>query len=360
MASQSDNKVNFDDKYDIELRNRQLLFKSYLSRYVDKGFVPILAKVYGKESEAGFLVKEYAELKNLLVKSEERKTKADIHLPEYNGQNRCVLDIIDYLNAHLAGEVSGAVLHGSLGSGEEVNYSDFDAVVVLDERSLSSVVNIKRVSQKLRRAKKYMYAHDPLQHHGWFILTQLDLGYYSDAYLPHVIYEHACSLFPVEYTLHLAVRDSYAENIDAFRSLNQSLKKKTKNKNIPRNLYSLKLLLSQFMLLPSLYYQAKNNLGVWKAESFSLVEKDFTKRQWTCMNEVSEIRKNWSYFYEKPLRYASSKLGNLKFFKYIVHSLPVPDHIEHSLSKDLIGEIYQLCTLMENKLNEHVSDYSSS
>ena len=63
----------------------------------------------------------------------------------------------------------------------------------------------------------------------------------------------------------------------------------------PKNSFVLKGLLSEFMLLPALYLQAKYKHGVYKKDSFRLAEHDFEKEDWAIMNKVSTIREEWEY-----------------------------------------------------------------
>jgi hypothetical protein len=47
------------------------------------------------------------------------------------------------------------------------------------------------------------------------------------------------------------------------------------------------------MMLPSLYYQAKNNKGIFKKYSFDEMRKDFDPADFDVMDKVSDIRRKW-------------------------------------------------------------------
>src|SRR5690606_11219768 len=100
------------------------------------------------------------------------------------------------LGGDLARDLAGAYVHGSLGSYEEVPYSDLDALVILNDGAFRSPARLARTARALGRARAFMYAHDPLQHHGWFVLTEADLRSHCEAYFPAVLFRYAKSLLP--------------------------------------------------------------------------------------------------------------------------------------------------------------------
>ena len=139
-----------------------------------------------------------------------------------------------------------------------------------------------------------MLDFDPLQHHGWFVLTELDLKFYCNVYFPVELFKYAKSLFDDKgLELEISLRESSFETRKAFEKMADAVIRKIENRQYPANMYQLKSLLSQFMLLPALYVQAKNGRGVFKRESFDLARIDFDSADWAIMDEVSQIRANW-------------------------------------------------------------------
>jgi len=201
-----------------------------------------------------------------------------------------------YLERFLKGDLVGAYVHGSLGICEEIAYSDFDALTILKDEVFESSKRLARAAKKLNHARTIMLNFDPLQHHGWFVLTELDLKCYCNAYFPIELFGHAKSLFNDKgLELKISLRESNSEIEKAFEKMANAIIRKIENRRYPTNLYHLKGLLSEFMLLPALYIQARDRRGIYKKESFNLARVDFDSEEWAIMDEVSEIRTNWNY-----------------------------------------------------------------
>lgn len=219
-----------------------------------------------------------------------------IQVGPYEGQNEHVCRMMSFLSEHLKDDLIGAYVHGSLGTDEVVAYSDFDALAILKDEAFESPERLARAIRKLNHARKIMLDFDLLQHHGWFVLTELDLKFYCNAYFPIELFKYAKSLFNDKgLEFEISLRESSFETRRAFEKMADAIIKKIENRQYPANMYQLKGLLSQFMLLPALYVQAKDGGGVFKRESFDMARVDFDFTDWVIMDEVSEIRAGWSY-----------------------------------------------------------------
>jgi len=252
----------------------------------------------------------------------------------------------------LSMDLIGAYIHGSLGTYEEIPYSDFDALVIIKDEIFEDKKRIVRVAKKMIKAKKIMYKFDPIQHHGWFIMTESDLKNYPQTYFPHELFEHAKSLFPDKGTkLEIYLNKNGYDYIQPFHNLANSIIRKIDSNKIPKNMFQLKSLLSEFMLLPALYIQARDKKGVYKKFSFDLARKDFPETEWEIINEVSEIRDNWHY-----------KMGKIKRKIFIVTnpvyrkivtrylSPEIPTDINEKLIPEFYEKIKKLCVKMKEKI----------
>ena len=54
-----------------------------------------------------------------------------LRIDNYTGKNEYVLRMMAYLSNNSFRDLYGAYVHGSMGSYEEIKYSDFDGVVVI-------------------------------------------------------------------------------------------------------------------------------------------------------------------------------------------------------------------------------------
>lgn len=264
----------------------------------------------------------------------------EVEVPLYKGLNKNAISLQKCVDAELTNDLAGAFVHGSLGSQEDVGYSDFDALVILKECVLQSADRLACVAGKLQKAQKYMFRQDPLQHHGWFVLTPFDLSCYCEAYFPIVLFQHARSLMAGwPQRISIKKRDSRIELQKAFEAMSLSLLKHLERGIQPKNMYMLKYVLSGFMLLPSFYIQARTGCGVWKADSFALARSDFAEGTWSVMDEVSEIRRNWHVPMTMFRRYLLTRtsIPGWAFRKYLAPPLPV--HLKEKIKGGLFSRM---------------------
>ena len=219
-----------------------------------------------------------------------------VEVAPYTGTNAHVHRIIEWLRP-AQDDLFGAYVHGSLGTYEEITYSDFDALVILKDDVFTTPDRLATTAQRLNRARAIMLDFDPLQHHGWFVLSEAQLKVYPEPYFPLALYRHAKSLLPdTGLRLKIHVQQTPREAWEApFYALSAGIISSITHKGYPPNVYTLKGLLSRFMLLPALYVQARDQRSVFKKCSFDLAKADFSAEDWAVMDTISEIRANWAY-----------------------------------------------------------------
>lgn len=277
--------------------------------------------------------------------------KSEISVAAYEGSNSFVLKMMKGLERELADDLVGAYLQGSLASNEEIAYSDFDALVVLKNSVFEEDKRLERVALGLYRMQKIMHDFDPLQHHGWFVLTEGMLKNYPIAYFPLVLFKHSVSLLQTK-GLNLSISYAIADKklVAPFIRLCDSLLGKLSVNYKVNNSFYLKSFLSEFMLLPSLYLQAKTGNSVYKKDSFELARIDFDEKDWEIMDEVSLIRENWEY---EISSFQKIMLCNEKF---IVRKLSrklapsISKKISSKLTIDFYKSMSSLVLLMKAKI----------
>ena len=153
--------------------SRNEVFLPVLSKYINGGcltpadrWISSYSKVFSFYKNAGRVCKNFRN-----SKSSAGSIGKEIVITPYTGSNRYALGMKEYLAANLAGELFDVLVHGSLGTGEEIAYTDFDALVILKDQVFDSPGRLRNVAMKLSRARRFMYEFDPLQHHGWFVLV---------------------------------------------------------------------------------------------------------------------------------------------------------------------------------------------
>ncbi len=226
--------------------------------------------------------------------------KMDIQTEEYHFNNSYVLEMKHFLEINLKNNLSGAYTHGSLGTDEIINYSDFDGLVILNNYTFRSASEIFKTAVALRKSERIMRKMDPLQHHGWFIITEKELEDYPSDYFPPLLYKHVkCLTGKNNFSIkrNLTEVESKKHFLGFCKHLIQNIQKNTATTNY----YDIKSMLSGFMLLPAIYLQLKHPEGVFKKDSFDLLRKELSETDYKVMDDISQIRNDWNY--TPPNRY---------------------------------------------------------
>jgi len=214
----------------------------------------------------------------------------------YTGRNRHVIRMAEYLDTYLKDDLLVAFVAGSLGTGEEIRYSDFDGFVILKDVVFQSRRRLIATARLLNKALHIMLDFDPLQHHGWFVLAESELRRFPDFYFPVSLLEYSRSIPGNKgFVQVVQVYRSDKEFRRSFRELSDGFSSSLRAIREPLDMYGLKSVLSQFMLLPSFYIQARTGVPIFKKFSFDEARKEFSATEWSIMEEVSKIREEWGY-----------------------------------------------------------------
>ncbi len=289
-----------------------------------------------------------------LIKASKRNLTAltppvDIGIDKYDGDNRYVQELASYLKTELSEYIYGAYIHGSLATGEEITYSDFDALIILNNSIFESEKTLVAVAKKLYESSKYFFRFDPLQHHRWFVIPQKYLAMYPETFFPVELFKYSKSLF--DKGMHFQI--SPAPDADfkkPFFNLSNSLIKNLDTGKIPTHMYSLKSLLSEFMLLPSFYVQARDKKGVFKKFSFEIAKQDFKPADWKVMDEASHIREIWDYKLTPDEQKEFTKHDFISRQKIKKQSAAIPPVILMRLTQDFYMRVKMLALQMQNKI----------
>jgi hypothetical protein len=271
-----------------------------------------------------------------------------ISVKPYTGSNLNVMTMMKKLEI-LRHQLAGAYVHGSLATGEELPYSDFDGLVIIRSEVFDSPSCLSALAYRLSSLRRVMHRQDPLQHHGWFVLSETDLLNYCDAYFPAALFEYSRSLYPDLGTeLKIQKRDSSAEVRDIFTSLCDSLLTRIRAGYRPKNLYQAKSIMSALMLLPSLYLEYKHGRGIYKKFSFDIASRDFAPEVWQPMETASTIRGEWSYSLSWPVRILLTFPVSYRHFIRNLAVPAIPQALENRLDDKFFSSIEKLVTEMQN------------
>lgn len=327
-------------------------FQSLLRNYFDEarlniadGLLSVLFPEFVLKKNASKLMASFAQ-RRVPDGSEPKHT---VSIPPYEGSNKHVIAMISLLE-NKKEDLLAAVVHGSLATGEEINYSDFDGLLIIKDEVFLDKDRLVSLAKVIHESRRIMHLIDPLQHHGWFVLTESDLKDFPSAYLPLEVLAYACSLIPVSGTDLRVVIKTKPDFYAPVKNMCRRIRKVSKSGNRPKTLYQLKSILSEFMMLPTLYIQARDQRGVFKKFSFIAAAADFNQSTWSIMDEVSKIRMEWPEFESQIELEKFRKIGYI-WMKYRKKQGPaIPGSLAKKLNDDFYCRMAELANQIEVNL----------
>ena len=200
-----------------------------------------------------------------------------------------VLALQYFAATHLSDLVVGAYLHGSMSTLDYVvGSSDLDALVVIKQKTIADADRLLLLRRHLIYTLRWFYRIDYSQHHGYAVLSELDLRFYAESLFPSVLFPY---LTPLTGTSSVTVRRRYKQG-DPTAACRRTAAYIRKMSATPENLsgwFSLKLYLQNVLRLPTLYLQAKGT-PVYKRDSFTLARPYFSDDAWNIVQKASQIR----------------------------------------------------------------------
>jgi predicted nucleotidyltransferase len=292
--------------------------------------------------------KYYKLLTQLNDRSSNNTHSLTLKFEKFKTSNQTILEIQKELSS-IEINLTQCLIHGSYATHEEIEYSDFDGLIIINKNTFSSFAQFKKTIDVIKKTNQLILKLDPLQHHGWFILLENDLNNYDETFLPVDVLNISKSLLLADKSdlkIYLNEKSNFNLGIDR---LSKQLLDKINSKNYPTNCYQIKSLLSEFMMLPTLYYQAKEKKGIYKKYSFKMVKNDFSS-SWTIMDKVSLIRTNWSkYFIKNELKITHNNYLTRYLFKK--YNKKASANLLSILSNEFYSEMKALIIEMRSKLN---------
>jgi len=295
------------------------------------------------------VIKKYYKLLTQVNDSSSNKANSlTLNFDKFTTTNQTILEIQNELES-IEINLSQCLIHGSYATHEEIEYSDFDGLIIINKNVLTNFNHFKKTIAAIKKTNQLILKLDPLQHHGWFIILESELDDYDETFLPVDVLNISKSLLLTNKSeLKISLKGNSNFNLGIDR-LSKQLLDKINSKNYPTNYYQIKSLLSEFMMLPTLYYQAKEKKGIYKKYSFEMVKNDFGD-VWNIMDKVSLLRSNWSkYFIKNDLK---SKHNNfLTRYLFKKYNKKASSDLLRILSIEFYSEMKALIIEMRSKLN---------
>jgi len=239
-----------------------------------------------------------------------------------------------------------AVVHGSVASNEIIQYSDFDGLLIVKDQHHGS----KTFNKFISKSMKLIYQFDPLQHHGWFVIKESELSAYPQTYFPHELFEFSSLIYPQTIELEIELLEKIDYSLP-FQNLCVSLEKKIKQNFKPKNDYQLKSYLSEIMLLPTFFLQAKFKKGIYKKDSFKLIQTYIEQEFLIPIDIASNLRLEWSQKSLSLMQKLMLHLLPINIFKKLNEKFWAPK-INSNISGFQLEKLNHKLALLLNKMRE--------
>lgn len=275
------------------LQNRRKLLDQLINLKISRPADLIRKVIFRKTFEKKILSK-LVTFTGIVITHDRSIDEITVEIKPYLGQNETAGIIRKTIGNKYQDLIFDILVHGSIATHEECSYSDFDGLVILNDRALALTDQLRGISSELSRLRKWFLKTDILQHHGWFLLTESDLLNLDTAYFPVEILRHSKSLLKHSaYSIRL-IPDSDPDFSKTFSDVSNKTLRLTESVVKQMDMYELKSVLSRIFLLPALYHQAKYSKGIFKKDSFDTVKQEFGNQLWQPIDDASRIRSQWS------------------------------------------------------------------
>ena len=250
-----------------------------------------------------------------------------------------VIGLKNYAENELSDELYSLLLHGSLSTLDYVEgWSDFDTFMILKESSLNcqKLIELRR---RIYKSLRYFYQIDPLQHHGHFIITEIDLQFYPNSFIPTIVLENAKPLFGPP-KIKLKKNCDKAGVLRNYENMCKAME--GYSKIIKPSIYQRKRFYHYVLLFPCLFLQSIGK-PIYKKQSFENAKSYFESHIWEVVEDISMVRTNWNPNYLEKFyvnTYWNPRLGRVISNKLISYNSLIKGSKEYRKRVEKAKELY--------------------
>lgn len=251
-------------------------------------------------------------------------------------------ELIGCLRRALAHDlVIDLVLFGSQARGSCTGFSDVDGILVVRNEAADDAAALRSLRPRVLAAQRAVLGYQPLQHHGFEVLTPRLLLQAGDALaLPAVALSETSSLNGAGIAARFA---PWSSDSSAFNALSASLQSVA---SWPTHPWEAHRRLAMFELLPTLYLQRRNG-AVPKWRSFQQARTEF-EEDWWPYDILAEVRQIWPRVRRPMLERSAEILRNpwsaVAVWRRTPVSLPKP--VQPLLTPRLLDGLQTVVSLM--------------
>lgn len=184
------------------------------------------------------------------------------------------------------GELIMLTAHGSLSTEDYTEFSDADFLAIFRDKCFTTKSSMHLLKKDIQKFNEFIRSIDPLSHHGLSVLSESDLQYYDESFLPISQLHLSSRIFgPVQ--IGFGLRNCRIE------SGRQLLRHALGIRKEPTNSYSTKLFLSRMHLIPAIYLQCVYGLYVDKKTAIDIASSVFPSEQTEAIEIASSLREIW-------------------------------------------------------------------
>lgn len=199
--------------------------------------------------------------------------------------------------------ISLFAVHGSLSTLDFTPFSDVDTQLFLTEEAFASPELLLAIARMISHNNVYLRAYDPLQHHGYFVATDMDRRAYPEPFLPVATLQQSTRIFGDDEHSFAVRHVPYADRFAAWH-MGHSFRLSYLSQQFPAAAFDVKRFMSRFALLPVLYLELVQDVYPYKGDVFRQWEDFFTPDQWTPFHVLTSARANWNP--ERGLHFSAS------------------------------------------------------
>ena len=255
----------------------------------------------------------------------------------------------DTLRRILAGApgVIDLIVFGSQARGGATGFSDLDAVLVIQDGTAEDPPALRALRGRVLAAQRAVLAHQPMQHHGFEVVTPRLLGRAERSLaMPSEAMAESRSLFGASVQACFG-NVALAEAGARLRALLEPLLEK---RAWPRHPWDLHVAVSQFELLPTLFLQAR---GQATAKHCSFEEaRSYFPRHWWAYDVLASVREQWPRRRRPELEIAAHATRNPWLAVGVWRRLPVaaPRRVRTLLSQQCLDALRAIAAHMREGL----------
>jgi hypothetical protein len=185
-------------------------------------------------------------------------------------------------------------LHGSMADLQYTPFSDVDDLVVLRREAWQDVSSLMETATLLAQIARCYQDIDPLQHHGHWVVTEFDLLFYDQSYMPLTVLNEAVRVVgqpQVSARLDPDLSGFVRNAANTIKSMQGTLEKAAKCGGL--NAFELKGLVGEVAIMPAYLFQAGGEM-ISKPEAIRRAGEFYSPKALRALEWATMVREEFA------------------------------------------------------------------